>query len=444
MRKILKYVIIYLIFIFSFIIMLCFASSISKKYIIKNVTESSQTLFKEGNRKKIYIPYKGYIMEFDNFTDALMINTAYSIDSSTPLYSAFVARKNYIPNETTKVFEDSIGELKSASKYEYHNEVGELNDLVNGEINESYEYGRYWHGYLTILRPLLVILNLAQIRIFFAIIIVILAIILLTLIWKKIDKLIAIIFFISLVGVEYFYINFSLQGIFVFLIMMISSIILIRKYKKNEEYGLLFFTVGMLTNFFDFLTVPIITLFVPLTLYILLEQKNKEQLITILKRMFFCILNWGIAYGLTWLTKWILIDLIYQKSIISVSINQIFYRSSFGIEAKNYNLLKVYFVNLKHIIETIIISLIVTYFIGFYKTIFNKHKNNKFNIIERLFNAIPYMILLLVPFFWYGLVQNHSYYHAFFTYRNLIIFNICLNIVIIKLFFETYKENINE
>ena len=56
-------------------------------------------------------------MQFDNYTDALMINTAYSIDSSTPLYSAFVARKNYIPNVTTEVYEDVPGELKSSSKY---------------------------------------------------------------------------------------------------------------------------------------------------------------------------------------------------------------------------------------------------------------------------------------------------------------------------------------
>ena len=55
-------------------------------------------------------------MQFDNYTDALIINTAYSIDSQKPLYSAFVARKNYIPNITTEIYEDVPGELKSSSK----------------------------------------------------------------------------------------------------------------------------------------------------------------------------------------------------------------------------------------------------------------------------------------------------------------------------------------
>lgn len=146
--KIVKYIIVYIILIISFMGLLTLVSNFSSKEIHENVKISSEVLLKEGNRKIIYIPYRDQKMQFDNYTDALMINTAYSIDSSSPLYSAFVARKNYIPGTTKEVYEDSVGELKSSSKYEYHNEVGELSDLVNGEKAESFEYARYWHRIL--------------------------------------------------------------------------------------------------------------------------------------------------------------------------------------------------------------------------------------------------------------------------------------------------------
>ena len=116
--KIVKYIIIYIILIVFFIGLLSLTSSFSSEKLYENVKISSSVLLEEGNRKILYIPYRSTKMQFDNYTDALMINTAYSIDYSTPLYSAFIARKNYIPGVTTEIYEDSVGELKSSSKYQ--------------------------------------------------------------------------------------------------------------------------------------------------------------------------------------------------------------------------------------------------------------------------------------------------------------------------------------
>ena len=116
LKKIIKYISIYLAIIIFFIVSLVAVSIFKKEFLTENVKKSAEVLLSEGNRKVIYIPYKDMDMQFDNYTDALMINTAYSIDSQKPLYSAFVARKNYIPNITTEIYEDVPGELKSSSK----------------------------------------------------------------------------------------------------------------------------------------------------------------------------------------------------------------------------------------------------------------------------------------------------------------------------------------
>ena len=226
-KSFLKYILIFISLIFLFVALLWISSIFSSELIKNNVKESAKILVEETNNKEVYAIYRGHNIYLDNYTDALMINTAYSIDNSTPLYSSFMARKNYIPGKTTEVISEKVGELKSDSSYRKLNQVGELSDTVNGKVLSSFEYARYWHGYLSYLRPLLILFNVNGIRILFSIILILLGITLLYLIVKKFNYITGIIFLIGLIFVDYTYIGFSLQGTPVFIIMMIASIILV-------------------------------------------------------------------------------------------------------------------------------------------------------------------------------------------------------------------------
>lgn len=299
-------------------------------------------------------------------------------------------------------------------------------------------------GYLIVLRPLLILFNINQIRIILTVLLVALAIILSILICKKMNFITAITFLTGLLGVEYFYLGFSLQGIFVFIIMIISSIIILLRYKKIKSFGLLFFITGILTNFFDFLTVPIVTLMIPLILYFLLKQKKKTlEIKVVLKEIFAFTISWGIGYGLTWLSKWVLVDLLFNRNLLSVAINQVLYRSTAKTSMITYNVFNVICENLDYIIVPFFISVFCTFLAMNLKTLFNKHNIVKPNLDQLLTNILPYMIILIVPFCWYALLQNHSYYHAFFTYRNLIITNVCFNIIITEIFLSFFKEEKN-
>ncbi len=438
-----RYICVFLILIILFATFLTLSSMFSSDKIYNNVKESSSVLLEEGNRKKIYIPYKDLEMEFDNFTDALMLNTAYSIDASNPIYSAFVARKNYIPNVTTEIYEDVEGELKSSSKYNgYHNEVGELNDLVNGEKAESFEYARYWHGYLIFLRPLLLIFNITQLRVILTILLIILALTLAFLLFKKTNIIVSIIFLLSLASVEYFYLGFSLQGIFIFLVAVIASIVLIVRFDKIKNFGLVFFVIGMLTNFLDFLTVPLVTLAVPMCTYFLIFQKQekdlklKTEIIEIIK---ICVL-WGIGYGLTWFTKWFLVDILFNKNMISTAIKQVLYRS---VGTKEINFAMVLKINIKYIVNELVFSILTVFsFINFRILLCNKTYKLQKNIngIELLKRILPYTIVMIMPFVWYFVLQNHSYHHDFFTYRNLLLAILGINLCIEEISTICLKE----
>ena len=88
----------------------------------------------------------------------------------------------------------------------------------------------------------------------------------------------------------------------------------------------MFFVVGGLATFFDLLTVPIITLGIPLTLLILLQNKQdfniKKSIIEIIKLS----ILWVIGYVMIFVSKWVIASIILQKDAITVAINQIFFR----------------------------------------------------------------------------------------------------------------------
>ena len=205
MKYIIKYISIFFIMIISFCIMLTLSSLIPKKFIEKKVNESAKILEEQTNQLFIPIKSKNVYMRYDNYTDALMVNTAYSINTKTPFYSAITARKNYIEGITKIVYPDMIGELKSSSKHKNLTQVGDLIDTVNNDTDESFEYARYWHGYLVFLRPLLVFFNITQIRALLYIALVILAIILLYLLYKRVNIQTAFIFLFGLIVCDYFF-----------------------------------------------------------------------------------------------------------------------------------------------------------------------------------------------------------------------------------------------
>lgn len=419
--KICMFVLIYIVLITIFLVTLFATSCFPNENIKDKVEASSKTLSHEGNVNMQYILHRGQRIMFDNFTDALMINNAYSIDNENPLESAMLVRKNYIKGVTKEVHTDTTGELESPKKYDGYDPVSELQDTVNNNIEESYEYARYWHGYLIVLRPLLLFFDISQIRIILTVILIILAIVLLFLIAKKIGIRTMICFLISLIFVEYFYMGQSLQGVSIFIIMMVSSIIILLKDAKIKNFGIFFFVIGIVTNFFDFLTVPILTIFVPLIIYFLLTQRDekmelKKSVCVFLKYT----LLWGIGYILTWISKWVIVDILYNRNLIYTSIMQMMYRS--GEKNKTIESIQN---NLKYEIDIIKIYAIFV----LTGAIVNKLKYGKnARIISK--ESIPYLVIGLVPFAWYIFIANHSILHHFFTYRNLFLTLICMPFIV--------------
>ena len=317
---------------------------------------------------------------------------------------------------------------------------GELDEFLNGNIDTSINYARYWHGYLPVYRTLLVFFNISEIRKILLIIFIVLFIWLIKLIKDKIGIIESIIFAISLILEGYFFVSYSLESSPVFLVMMISSIILLKRIDKLKNLYLYIFIISCITNFVDYLTVPLITLAIPLLLYILYKQKYNKQLnykyylILILKSS----LVWVVGYGFTWLTKWIMYDIIYNDGLIKSAINQVIYRS----ESYNKNtgttiqemLGILIFNNLEYAIVLFNIGIILLFIM------MNKYSLKIQNLSECLKKNIPIFIISVMPLVWYIALANHTVLHYRFVYRHMLIFLIGITICLKNVFVIRKKE----
>jgi hypothetical protein len=218
----------------------------------------------------------------DFYADSIWLSIAYGFDGS--LRSGVESKYAYIENE-----------WQSTS----------LQKQINGEMETTKEYSRYWHGVLVFARPLLTFLNVRQIYILNTIIILgLVAVIILMLVRHKEYGLVWI-FVATMLSILAFFAGTSLEYAPAIIVMELASILALRAVCQNRLKTLpyLFFFVGIAVNFVDFLTCETITLTIPLLLVLWLRRHKKMSIISF-EKVLRLALFWLAGYVLMWLAKW--------------------------------------------------------------------------------------------------------------------------------------------
>lgn len=443
-----KFILIFVILLGIYFAIMTLTSLIPSGMLENNVRESSETLVQEGEKVTFDLKYKEE--NIFTFTDALMINTAYSIDNNHPIESFILARKNYIPGQTTEFYPDGQYNLGANENY-ISKENGdlyqtkELYGLMHGDnIQDSYEYARYWHGYLSILRPLLLLFNYSGIRIVLAIITLISIVALITLLCKKISITSGVIYGIGLLAISIFIVTKSINEILIFIVAFISSIILLLKKNPEKNIGIFFFVVGSVSNFIDLLTAPLVTLGITAITYFLLVQKNESKVNIkryILDFLKICI-SWALGYGITWLSKWVITEMFFGRPIISQAIEQAVFRSN-GPQINGMNIFSlsnVFIRNMEYLSSPVAITILIIAVI-YIIVMMIINRNKKIDFKENLKKCLPYILIFFLPVIWYMVLKQHSYTHVNFTYRILVISIISLLIIASKILVSKNMED---
>lgn len=275
-----------------------------------------------------------------------------------------------------------------------------------------FDYARYWHGYIVILRPLLLIFNIFEIRIILQIVLLLFFVILLYYISKKRSWKLSLIYLVSFIALDLLAWITTIQGILVMIIATVTSVFIANGKINNKNMNLLLFISGALTAYFDFLTTPLITFLLPIITYKMInieETTIKKELISFIKNGF----SWGVGYLGFWTSKWIITDLILDTEIIKLSLEQILYRIGSG--RKNINFLAL----LYNCIFSANILNIIMYVTTFWCSLcFGARKGIKYFFEKQ---KLYYYLCMIIPIVWYCIIADHSYQHYFFTYKTLII-----------------------
>jgi len=314
-----------------------------------------------------------------------------------------------------------------------------LADYLNG-VPQSREvtYSRYWHGYLVILKPLLLVTSLGSIRMLNAGLFLILLGGIVILFCERKQKGIAFAF-VSSLPFLFFSISFSSlsQSVCLYLMMAGIGIQLLFHEKMIEKSNYIFFFLflGMMTSYFDFLTYPIVTLGYPLIVFL---SMTGGALIGKVKRVFNLSFNWGLGYLWMWASKWILCDLLTSEHSIADAFSTLTERTSGADVSRIKGFLTVIKLNIGAYANWGFILLLICYVLVMVVITVRLiiKKKIAFSLKKWIEN---YLILVvgLYPFAWWFVTQNHSMEHWMFTCR---IFSVTVFAVVAFIVKEMRKD----
>lgn len=194
--------------------------------------------------------------------------------------------------------------------YDYEGDTVE--DLLDYASDEAPQptgyYVQYWMGFRTAIRFLLCFFDYYQILRYTAVVFFVLFAAVICDLAKRTGTKTAFLFALSIILVRPHVVAVSLQFSCCFLIAFLAMLLVPKIREKGGWESLFFLELGILTQYFDFYTTPILTFCMPMIyLYLLgLREGNAPGL----KQISRSAAAWCAGYGLMWLTKLMLTSLL--------------------------------------------------------------------------------------------------------------------------------------
>lgn len=426
MKKIIKYIAMFVITLFLLLGILVLTAKIPQNMISENIKESTLAfnLISDVERKEEDKSYTYRHM----YADAMLLNIIWCIDTETPLKSVMEA-KYYSPDVawTQEKYGGDKGNIKVFERsIDY-----KFDELVDENYEGNVQYLRYWHGSISILRPLLILFNLQQIYIINAIILISLAIVLAILLIKSKLYEMLLAFVVALIMCQPGVVPFCLEYYWTYLIMFVVSIIAIILEIKNKKTEGLFLLTGMVTCFLDFLSTELLTVLIPMMIILVYRYKNNSitKCSEGIKFIITSLLEWGFAYIGMWIAKWIIasivlnvnaFDYVTERALERLDIN-IIHGSLLDVISQNVFAL----FPLNSEIGIKIVSVILISIIPIEIILIRKKEVKSLWISGLLF------IIASIPYLRYIALANHSFLHYFFTFRAQLVSIIAIILAII-------------
>ena len=375
-------------------------SFLPQQPIFENIGESLQILYNTGVHPKIFDYSDASIL--DQCTDIAMLRASAATTSGY------------------------IGSVLTNPMYMFGHGIdlgcAECLDLfINGYAHDDvYFYTQYWMGFRVLLRPLLTVLSYFQIRRYFGFAVLLLFAWLVCDISKNLDHKVAFCFALSFILVRPQIVVNTIQYSVCFLIAF-TAMVFIPWLSRHPKFETLFFMeLGILTMYFDFYTVPIITLGLPLIYLYCIRAAAGDGLSK--KSVALIFLSWFAGYVFMWLAKLSLTSLLTSVDGLSNGLGS--FASRVGL-SKNPDLLQYYSVSLafRALMNTLasdreggviillgLLALAVTGIVQFRKR----------GLSAESFRHNRTLLLIAgVPLIWFAVAAQPTAIHSWFQYRSV-------------------------
>lgn len=294
----------------------------------------------------------------------------------------------------------------------------ELSAIQAAMWNNGYE--RYWLGDIAVLRPMLIFISYKHIRYLNIFLVFIVFYFSMTKVEKAISRTYAYLLITMLLLIHFWIFPLSLQYTPVFIISLLGIVAVI---EVHQRYGyrlskmvLLFFTIGSVTNFFDLLTVPLLTFALPWMIYfVLVNQHHRRHFKHNLSETVILGWTWLMGFGLTWASKWAIGSVILKDNPFANVANQIALRTG-GKTDEVLDAIEIIKNMWKILLPKTAMIILVLWLIILLVQSFKGVKS-----YQHWLSTTPLLMVALVPFVWVFILKNHNFHHAYFTYRLFII-----------------------
>lgn len=301
---------------------------------------------------------------------------------------------------------------------------------INKDANRTYEY--YWHGWMIILKPLLIFTDYDGIKKFCWVCFFIL----LSLVCVSLCKAVPTGVFYS-VALCFAFVLAGKNGIDCFpynlpILLALGACLFVLHTLKNKslsdaELALLigYFVIGALTTFLDFLITPLLTLLLPLICLILVSAPK----VSVRQLGITCIrigVVWVFGYLGLWVSKWALASFMLGINVFEMGITQVLFRVNVdGVISHGFTEpintsggVAINFVSSigKNIVamfpgKSLIVALGFALIAAVVSIASLLNGKSKWYIVAAL------AVCALLPYLWYAVVANHSMIHYYFTFR---------------------------
>ena len=234
---------------------------------------------------------------------------------------------------------------------------------------------------------------------------------------RNLNAVTAVGFAISMIACFLVFIGESLQYFSVFMILftVLLLILYIPWFRAPSNSALLLFAAGMITNFFDMLTAPLLTLGIPLVLILCLFIMNSDTH-SFINRIWLIIshsLAWGIGYALCWISKWGIGTLATGSNIFEDAMKTAKFRveGSESIPLDRSLMFRLnfdtYFFSKGHkpaVFILLLILILILFLIRHHRSDWKE-------------TVLTFLLISAFPYVWFFVFANHSQLHYFYTYR---------------------------